>query len=131
MKRLLTVLIVLTGLGLFVPVGAQAKVKVVDKCDTRSPTKRPNSMVFTCADGNLQAFNLSWRTWGGRSTKALGTIGYKICQPDCASGTVAYRSGKVTLYGRLRCNRRLWVYSRARVKIWNGPATRMRLPTCR
>lgn len=131
MKRLLAMLIFLTGLGLLVPVGAQAKVKVVAKCDTRSPTQRPNSMVFACGDGNLQAFELGWRTWGGPSAKALGTIGYKICRPDCASGTVAYRSGKVTLYGRVRCNRRLWVYSRARVKIWDGPTTRTRLPTCR
>jgi len=130
LKRIVSVLLMVGAVLAVAAPNTSADVKVVAECDENKRTKRPDAMIFACGDAGLQATDLSWKSWGGQRAKAKGTIIYKLCEPDCASGGVALRSGKVTLYGKTRCGRRLWVYQRARIKVWNGPVTKIRLWPC-
>lgn len=131
MKRVMAVALLIGGVAVFgSPAEASASVKVIAKCNPDRVTKRPSAMIFACGDAGLQASGLRWKSWGGRRAKATGTIIYKLCDPYCAVGGLAYRSGKVTLYAKARCGKRRWVYQRARVKVWDGPTTTMRIGRC-
>lgn len=123
------VLLIFVAVG---PVGsASASVKVVPLCNAKAAVKHPAAMVFTCGDAGLQATGLHWKNWGTKRAKGFGTIVFKRCRPDCASGGVGRKRGKVTLYRKVRCSRHRYRYSRARVKMYRGPTTKQRLITCR
>lgn len=43
---------------------------------------------MACADVGLVYEHLSWTSWTATKATAVGTMAYKVCQPDCASGGV-------------------------------------------
>lgn len=131
MKRALLVLVSIVSVVAAGPINqAPASVKVVALCNPDSATKRPSKMVFACGDAGLQAAGLSWRSWGDKRVKGFGTIIYKLCDPNCLSGGVARKSGKVTLYRKGRCSRHHYRYSRARVKAFGGITVKQRIIAC-
>ena len=129
-RRLLCLAIVL-GLPMVPTASADASVKVVAACKSKELSKKPESMVFACADAGLSASRLSWLTWGGKRAKARGEIFYKTCIPNCATGGYGTGRGKVTLYGKTKCRSGLWSYTRARIKVWGDFTYRMKLWPCR
>ncbi|MBV8984654.1 MAG: hypothetical protein JO248_09470 [Acidimicrobiia bacterium] len=71
-------------------------IKVYEECKT--PAFEPPAIVMECGDFGLIYATLSWTSWTATQATAVGTMSYKVCQPDCASGGVRDVKGvRITL----------------------------------
>ncbi len=61
------------------------QVPAVEICGVGAPVIRPVSMTLACADGNTQAKNLDWTSWGNTAAKATGIDTWNTCVPYCAA----------------------------------------------
>ena len=130
MKRLAVMIVVVASLSAVATSTSTAGVKVNASCGVSAASKRPGNVYFYCGDNGMYATGLSWRSWGRKRAKGFGTISYKTCRPDCASGGVVSGPGKVTLSRKVRCGKRRYQYSVLRAKAYNGPTRKVRLQTC-
>jgi hypothetical protein len=130
MKRVFILIIVFASLGAVATSTSTAGVKVNASCGVAPPVKRPSNLGFYCGDNGMYASGIAWRSWGGKRAKGFGTISYKTCEPDCASGGVVSSPGKVTLSRKVKCGKRRYEYSVLRAKAFNGPTRKVRLLTC-
>jgi hypothetical protein len=73
---------------------APTPVGLVDDC--RTPTERPDEVVFTCGDGGVIAQHITWATWGGKLAVGHGVVLAHDCTPDCATSN-KYNSIEVVL----------------------------------
>jgi hypothetical protein len=54
--------------------------------DCTHPSVEPSEIVMACADYGAVAEDLRWSAWTSSVATAVGTIVYKTCAPDCATG---------------------------------------------
>jgi hypothetical protein len=54
--------------------------------DCQHPSFEPSEIVMACADYGALVQNLHWSSWTSSGATALGTLVYKKCVPDCATG---------------------------------------------
>jgi len=52
-----------------------------------TPSARPSSVVFACADAGLGAQGLSWTSWTGSGATGSGAVYEHDCTPSCAAST--------------------------------------------
>jgi hypothetical protein len=76
--------------------------------------------------GRYLVVQVKWRSWGGDSVRGHGSVWHNTCKPDCASGTLVKRPGRVKL-GRRRTGtcgtRTIAFYTRVSAQ-WRVPHTR-------
>lgn len=65
--------------------------------DCRNVQVRPRAIVYGCADANVGADHLRWRSWGMTRAVARGTFYANDCRPDCADGHVRRSRATVVL----------------------------------
>jgi hypothetical protein len=58
---------------------------------------RPSEIIFACGDGGDVVTDLTWTQWDAEKAVGAGTEGLHNCVPNCAEGTVEYRSVSVVL----------------------------------
>lgn len=111
--------VALVGLGLVasmaMPAGARGgQTRVTWDCfHTKA---RPDSILFTCADGNYYARRLNWRHWGHLHARGHGVFHFNDCKPDCARGTFHARRGRIRLHRVRYCkNVGHYVFTRAKI----------------
>jgi hypothetical protein len=83
------------------PAVASPRVHVVSDC-VHSHV-RPESIVLACGDGTSSLGALRWRSWGGSSARATGTLSYVDCTPSCAEGTEHHARASLRLTTRRHC----------------------------
>lgn len=66
------------------PAPVDASIEVYGDC--RHPSVEPSEIVMACADGGAVAEALHWTSWTANGATAVGTLAYKTCVPDCATG---------------------------------------------
>jgi len=130
MKRLAIGIAVIACVSAVAVNSSSASVKVNASCGTQHAAKKPANLIFYCGDNGMYATSVSWRSWGGKRAKGFGTVSYKSCEPDCASGGVISGPGKVTLSRKIRCSKHRFQYSVLRAKVFNGPTRKVELQTC-
>ena len=69
--------------------------------DCGYPEYKPQSLTEFCADAGNGVTKIKWSSW--TSTKAVGTGSFyvKLCDPNCADGTVVWAKAKVVLSGAM------------------------------
>ena len=75
----------------------------------------PVEIVLTCGDYGEVLPGLHWMSWTSASAKAVGTLSYNDCTPDCARGHRHYVPGtRVILTDPVRGAGGQLVWSRVR-----------------
>jgi len=97
MKRLLLVLLTLTGLGIGGTVFAgtahaaprlYSEQMVVFDCPGGHALVKPSSYTGFCGDGNDSYAKMHWTSWTPQLASATSIIGVNPCNPNCAAGHI-------------------------------------------
>lgn len=96
-------------------------VLATEKC--RYGIRRPKLVILACGDGGIWLRDLRWRRWGGPVAVGYGTYGYKLCEPDCATGGFREIAATVRFHRRRECPDRTHLYYR-RVTVIEGSGAR-------
>lgn len=95
-RKLVPVVAIATALSAFpATAGAEPKPSVTHDCT--STARRPASIAFACGGGGYDGTELSWRHWGAERAVGRGLFSFNDCDPDCATGTLRHRRGRVRL----------------------------------
>jgi len=84
------------------PASAPAVPGVVSECTSAPPLRLsvdPVGIALACADNGWGVERMSWNDWGSTVAKGQGTFFEKLCQPNCAEGTIGTYPVEVTLSG--------------------------------
>jgi hypothetical protein len=103
MRGLIPVAAAIAMLGALTALPADARTKVRAVSDCRHGEVRPDAIILACGDGTSALSHLRWRTWGGRTARATGTLSYVDCTPSCAEGTQHHAHASLRLTTRHHC----------------------------
>lgn len=81
------------------PVG---KTYVTSGCN--GAAYKPSRIIIACGDAGLIATKLKWSEWGASKAAGSGVGEEKICNPNCAEGTVGKGQMKVSLFRVRLCS---------------------------
>src|ERR1700756_1003905 len=77
--------VVLVGGGLALAVGTPANASpatsaspMVRDCGLGAAQTRPASMILACADGDMVAGHLRWRSWNATQATATATVSWQV-----------------------------------------------------
>jgi hypothetical protein len=117
MRRLLAttaIATVLFGVGVSLPVAAQADTGKVKVNNCGEVSAKPTGIVLACADANTALEALKWTTWDAGTAKGTGVYSYNDCEPTCVAGLFHRYQVNVTL-SNPKIVKGAKVFSKARV----------------
>ncbi len=65
---------------------------------------KPSRIIIACGDAGLIATKLKWSEWGASKAAGSGVGEEKVCNPNCAEGTVAKGKMNVSLFRVRLCS---------------------------
>lgn len=69
--------------------------------------QHPKTIVLACADANYELTRLSWKSWGGPVSAAVGKVSANTCTPNCAAGKFHSYPVKVAALEARKCGAKL------------------------